>query len=87
MAADVWAFGTTLWEIFMYGECPPKTSDMKSVKKVQYIIFVCFSCSQVLTFWNVVKWFITYAHGYPLSYVYTDADAVMHCCVVVLPEQ
>ncbi|KDR06554.1 Tyrosine-protein kinase hopscotch [Zootermopsis nevadensis] len=33
VAADVWAFGTTLWEIFMYGECPPKTSDMKSVKK------------------------------------------------------
>jgi hypothetical protein len=34
VAADVWAFGTTLWEIFAYGECPPETSNVDSIKKV-----------------------------------------------------
>jgi len=33
VAADVWAFGTTLWEIFAYGECPPETSNVESIKK------------------------------------------------------
>lgn len=47
VAADVWAFGTTLWEIFAYGECPPETSNVDSIKKVQFIIFISWSCSHV----------------------------------------
>nr|CAD7393039.1 unnamed protein product [Timema cristinae] len=31
--ADVWAFGTTLWEIFAYGESPPGASTLNVIKK------------------------------------------------------
>lgn len=42
VAADVWAFGTTLWEIFAYGECPPETSDVEKIKKVlMFLTVVC----------------------------------------------
>jgi len=55
VAADVWAFGTTLWEIFAYGECPPETSNVDSIKKVQFVIFISWSCSHVLSFFNYLK--------------------------------
>jgi hypothetical protein len=45
VAADVWAFGTTLWEIFAYGECPPETTNVNSMMKVQFIICVCCNYS------------------------------------------
>jgi hypothetical protein len=72
VAADVWAFGTTLWEIFAYGECPPESSNVSSVKKVQFNIFVCCNCYQVFTFLNILYCFI----GYTPS-CYSDADTVM----------
>nr|XP_018902060.1 PREDICTED: tyrosine-protein kinase hopscotch [Bemisia tabaci] len=31
--ADMWAFATTLWEIFSFGESPPPSTDSSSLKK------------------------------------------------------
>ncbi|XP_046997738.1 tyrosine-protein kinase hopscotch [Schistocerca americana] len=32
--ADVWAFSTTLWQIFAYGEHPPESSNVDMIKKL-----------------------------------------------------
>jgi hypothetical protein len=61
VAADVWAFGTTLWEIFAYGECPPETSNIDKIKKVQLMTSVSYSCFCVLTFLNILKLIIEYS--------------------------
>jgi len=77
VAADVWAFGTTLWEIFAYGECPHETSNVDSIKKVTLrnfyflklfsCIFISWSCSHVFLFLEVVLMYFSIIWNHVLN--------------------
>jgi hypothetical protein len=86
VAADVWAFGTTLWEIFAYGECPPETSDVEKIKKVHSRACVSYSCFCVLTFLKILKLFIEYSCVKCIACHKSKQQPNKCCCVAGLPE-